>query len=149
MSHPCPEASGRVGPALRVVFGADIGRVFPIDGPEWLIGRSESCHVRLNQPSVSRVHAKIVDLGDNHFVVRDCGAMNGTLLEDVAVAEATLHDGVRLKIGRTIFEYVARHAMPAAVPPNSAGAPPGVAPAAPPLGQSGNPAREPPPRART
>jgi DNA segregation ATPase FtsK/SpoIIIE, S-DNA-T family len=109
MRHARAQHVEKVGPALRVIYGAQVGRVYPIDGPEWLIGRSAACHIRLDQPSVSRVHAKIVDLGHDHLVVRDCGAMNGTLLEDVAVAEATLRDGARLKVGRTIFEYVARH----------------------------------------
>jgi S-DNA-T family DNA segregation ATPase FtsK/SpoIIIE len=109
--------SPQVVPALRVVFGDDVGRVHVVTGAEVLIGRSPACHVRLDQPSVSRVHAKIVE-DRGRLVLRDCGSTNGTHLDDVAVAEAELAYGARVKIGRTIFELVARHGTAdGAVPP--------------------------------
>ncbi len=117
----------QAGPALRVVFGDDVGRVYVLGDAEVLIGRSPACHVFLDQPSVSRVHAKIVRAGER-LLIRDCCSVNGTHLDDVRVTEATLPDRAHLKIGRTIFEVLARHPTEGAPVPPSGAPPPSSAP---------------------
>jgi hypothetical protein len=64
-----------------------------------LIGRSSDCQVTIEDPLVSRQHARILLEGDE-AKVEDLGSRNGVKLNGVAVKQAaTLKDGDRLRIG--------------------------------------------------
>jgi putative peptide zinc metalloprotease protein len=62
------------------------------------IGRGPANTVRLDDPSVSRRHARIVQLGDGPLV-EDLGSRNGTLVDGRPVAQALLLDGSRVRVG--------------------------------------------------
>jgi hypothetical protein len=64
-----------------------------------LIGRSSDCQVTIEDPLVSRQHARILNDGEV-AKVEDLGSRNGVKLNGIAVKqEATLKDGDRLRIG--------------------------------------------------
>ena len=64
-----------------------------------LIGRSAECHVTIEDPLVSRQHAKIVISGDIP-VLEDLGSRNGVKLNGSVLKGPTrLKDGDRLRIG--------------------------------------------------
>ncbi len=64
-----------------------------------LIGRSAECHVTIEDPLVSRQHARIVIDGDD-AVFEDLGSRNGVKVNGQAVRQPTrLNDGDRLRIG--------------------------------------------------
>ena len=44
----------------------------------YLVGRSPGCHVRLDDNSVSGLHAEVVRLTDGRLYVTDRGSTNGT-----------------------------------------------------------------------
>jgi pSer/pThr/pTyr-binding forkhead associated (FHA) protein len=44
------------------------------------IGRSAECHLVLDHPSVSRVHASVAATPEGYLTVRDAGSSNGTFL---------------------------------------------------------------------
>lgn len=70
---------GRRRPAralARVTSGPDAGREFRVEGDALTIGRAATCTVRLSDPTVSRVHARVV-LVDGP-VVCDEGSAHGT-----------------------------------------------------------------------
>lgn len=64
-----------------------------------LIGRSADCHVTIEDPLVSRQHARIVIDGDD-AVFEDLGSRNGVKVNGVSMRAPTkLKDGDRLRIG--------------------------------------------------
>jgi hypothetical protein len=76
-----------------------------------LIGRSADCHVTIEDPLVSRQHARIVIEGDEASF-EDLGSRNGVKVNGVQIKEPTkLKDGDRLRIGTQ--ELVFCHVGPA------------------------------------
>jgi hypothetical protein len=64
-----------------------------------LIGRSSDCHVTIEDPLVSRQHARIVIDGDD-ATLQDLGSRNGVKVNGIAVrGPARLKDGDRLRVG--------------------------------------------------
>jgi two-component system, NtrC family, response regulator HydG len=69
----------------------------------FVIGSVEGCDLRLADPMVSRRHA-LCEVVAGGLRVRDAGSLNGTFVNDVLIAEATLRGGERLRIGGTILD---------------------------------------------
>ena len=93
--------------ALVVIYGLDLGRKFDLTGEETLIGRSSKCDIQIDQESVSRNHAAIANTREG-VKIRDAGSTNGTFINDELVeGERELRNGDLVKIGRTIFKYIA------------------------------------------
>ncbi len=91
--------------ALVLIYGLDLGRKFNLEKKSIIIGRSSKSDIQVDQESVSRSHAKIVQDGEN-FVLSDLGSTNGTYINDDPILEAKLRDGDFIKIGRTIFKFI-------------------------------------------
>ncbi len=99
---------------LIVVQGKPEGKVIPLVGPKFKIGRGETCQLRPNSEQVSREHAEFVLTGDT-VSVRDLGSRNGTLVNGKAVTEACqLKDRDLVQVGPLTFA-VAIAGAPAAV----------------------------------
>jgi Protein of unknown function (DUF3662)/FHA domain len=97
---PAPATGGTGGAALVDTNG---GREYTL-GDRAVIGRLQGSEVEIQDPGASRRHAEIRrDGGD--FVVVDLGSTNGTLVNDRPVSQATLEDGDRITIGRTVLEF--------------------------------------------
>jgi hypothetical protein len=66
-------------PSYRLVMHAGplAGRAFPLDKTEIFIGRDLSNDIVINDPEVSRRHARLF-LQGNNFVIEDLGSTNGT-----------------------------------------------------------------------
>ena len=72
---------------------------FDLVGPEVLMGRSPECHVTLEDPLVSRQHARILIGGDTAQIM-DLGSRNGTRINGQLIeGAALLHDGDRVRLG--------------------------------------------------
>jgi FHA domain len=69
---------------LVVVRGKPEGKVIPLVGPCFKIGRGETCHLRPNSEQVSREHAEFAIVGEL-INVRDLGSRNGTLVNGKAL----------------------------------------------------------------
>jgi hypothetical protein len=95
-----PPSGGRTGGMLVLTDG---GKEYAL-GDRSVIGRLQGSEVEIQDPGASRRHAEIRRDGAD-FVVVDLGSTNGTLVNDQPVAEATLEDGDRITIGRTILEF--------------------------------------------
>ncbi|AGA29467.1 FHA domain-containing protein [Singulisphaera acidiphila] len=106
---------------LIVVQGKPEGKVIPLAGPIFKIGRGETCHLRPNSEQVSREHAEFSVTADK-VVLRDLGSRNGTLVNGKALTEPyTLKDRDLVQIGQLTFaisiEDVPTAAAPIAVAP--------------------------------
>jgi len=85
---------------------AELGKRFPLEQEEMVLGRGSDADLTIDRDSVSRRHAKIVRAGSSYAVV-DLGSTNGTYVNDEPVQERTLRDGDLVKIGNTIFKFLA------------------------------------------
>ncbi len=90
---------------LVVIYGMDLGKKFNLNQPSLTIGRSSKSDVQVDQESVSRSHAKIINTGKT-IILRDLGSTNGTYVNDELIDEYVMRDGDFIKIGRTIFKFL-------------------------------------------
>ena len=67
--------------AFRLVMrtGPTVGKVYPLDKNEVFIGRDLANDISINDPEVSRRHARIF-LQGNNFILEDLGSTNGTMV---------------------------------------------------------------------
>jgi nucleotide-binding universal stress UspA family protein len=87
-------------PCLRVQDGRE---EFLLDKPEVVIGRSRGCEILLDEPLVSRRHAKISVRG-RELLLEDLGSVNGVYHNGTRVERPmVLSEGDRVLIGRTIL----------------------------------------------
>ena len=90
---------------LVVIYGMDLGKKFNLNQSALTIGRSSKSDVQVDQESVSRSHAKIINTGKT-IILRDLGSTNGTYVNDELIDEYVMRDGDFIKIGRTIFKFL-------------------------------------------
>ncbi|MEB2343583.1 MAG: GGDEF domain-containing protein [Deltaproteobacteria bacterium] len=103
-----PERTAGAGGSLVMVHGPTLGRHWPIERLELLIGRDEGCDVVVALETVSRRHC-IVSLDDGTVRVRDLGSTNGTFVDECPLKgdeEVPLASGNRLRTGSVIFKFL-------------------------------------------
>jgi hypothetical protein len=83
-------------PCIRV---EDTGEVIPLRGDVTTVGRGAGADIRLDDPSVSRLHAEIVRRGPYYYIA-DLGlSRNGTRVNGRPVARRVLDDGDVVSFG--------------------------------------------------
>ncbi len=87
---------------LRVISGADRGRVFRELKTPMTIGREEGNTIQLNDERVSRFHVKIQE-DDGRLVVTDLESTNGTRVNGHACSLKILRYGDTIAIGRSVL----------------------------------------------
>jgi hypothetical protein len=98
-----PQAAHQAGllrsPVLGLrVLGSTIEYRLPIEEHEITIGSGEGCSIRLEHPSVSRLHAQIERRGD-HLILTDHDSKNGCYAEGERRAVFHLVPGGRVRLG--------------------------------------------------
>ena len=83
---------------------AEVMRLVALHKPVTHLGRGFSADLRLEDQSVSRRHAIIVDEGDDARILDDRSA-NGTFVNGRRVAEAVLRDRDVIRLGRVALVY--------------------------------------------
>ena len=96
---------------------------FPLPEPGTTIGRGEDNHIGLNDPNISRHHAK-VHAKDNMWVIKDLESTNGMTVNGAQVKHAVLKNGDEICMGPFIFVFEvapddAEWPSPSAVNPSS------------------------------
>jgi hypothetical protein len=77
------------------------------------IGRGTDCDIPLLDPLVAHVHAEILKLPDEQFMLVDLGGSSGTFVSGERVTEYILSDGDEIALGRTRLVFrVAATASP-------------------------------------
>ena len=86
-----------------VMFREDGARVdFPLTKPVTLIGRKDTCDIRIPLAEVSRKHTELV-IDEVSILVKDAGSANGTYVNNKRVMEEKLAPGDHLIIGPVVF----------------------------------------------
>lgn len=80
-------------------------RDFPLTHQKTIVGRKNTCDLRIPLSSVSREHCQI-ELRDDSLYLRDLGSSNGTFYNDERVQETELQAGDRIKVGPVNFAVV-------------------------------------------
>ncbi|MDR1710842.1 MAG: FHA domain-containing protein [Propionibacteriaceae bacterium] len=76
------------------------GYKHPLTDLVLVIGRGTEAGLRINDPGISRQHARIVSTGQG-YVIEDLGSTNGITVDGQKVQSAPLTVGTRLSIGNT------------------------------------------------
>jgi pSer/pThr/pTyr-binding forkhead associated (FHA) protein len=102
------EDVGIKGPALVVrAGGGRAGETFHLSSTRTLIGRSPDCEVFLDDVTVSRKHAVLLE-ENGSFAIQDEGSLNGTFLNRRRIESAKLEDGDELQIGKYRLTFLNR-----------------------------------------
>lgn len=76
----------------------------PLSPPGFTLGRGTEADVRINDPGISRLHARISVQGQSgrpHITIEDMGSTNGIVVDGRRVQAAPLQDGSRIELGNT------------------------------------------------
>ena len=99
---------GLEGPALVVRFGGGrAGESFRPAGARTRIGRSPECEIFLDDVTVSRNHAVLVERS-GQFFVEDEGSLNGTFVNRRRIDNVELANGDELQIGKYRLTFIER-----------------------------------------
>jgi hypothetical protein len=102
------EDVGIKGRALVVRSGGGrTGETFPIAGQRTSIGRSPECDIFLDDVTVSRKHAVLIER-EGALNIEDQGSLNGIFVNRRRIESARLEDGDELQIGKYRLTYFDR-----------------------------------------
>ena len=100
------EELGAEGPALVVRSGGGrSGEHFVPEGDPTTIGRSPDCDIFLDDVTVSRKHAVLVQK-DDAFFIEDQGSLNGTFLNRRRIESARLENGDEIQVGKYKLSFL-------------------------------------------
>lgn len=90
--------------SLVVASGSHEGRVIPLTGPQFLIGRDPQCQLRPASQAISKLHCAVL-IRDGRVYVKDFGSTNGTVVNEQLVqdTEVVVEDGAALRVGPLDF----------------------------------------------
>lgn len=90
--------------SLVVASGVHQGKLVPIIGPQFLVGRDPQCQLRPASQAVSKQHCAVI-VRDGKVYLKDFGSTNGTILNEVVIQgeERELETNDSLKIGPLDF----------------------------------------------
>ena len=91
---------------LVVIYGGTLGRKYELFDDVVTIGRDPDNGIPIEVDCVSRRHARI-ETHDGHKFAVDLKSTNGTYVNDTAVSRERLTSGDLIKIGDTIFKFLA------------------------------------------
>jgi hypothetical protein len=100
------EELGMEGPALVVRSGGGrAGEHFVPQEERTTIGRSPDCDIFLDDVTVSRKHAVLVEKDGTYFI-EDQGSLNGTFLNRRRIESGRLENGDELQIGKYKLSFL-------------------------------------------
>ena len=91
---------------LRVLSGSSAGKELKLKKGQFLIGRSDSCHLRPRSDAVSRKHC-VLFIDDNKIRIRDLKSRNGTILNgEKTQGDVEVKSGDKVVVGPLEFEVL-------------------------------------------
>lgn len=91
---------------LIVVAGRNVGQILPLRKSRLTLGRGVECDVRIEDPGISRRHARIVGDAEGAIQIIDLDSTNGTYVNGRRIQARNLSDGDKIQLGPdTIFKF--------------------------------------------
>lgn len=97
-------AEGTGQPALIGISKPFSGKRYMLTETRYQVGRTHDSDIRLNEPSVSSTHAKIVYSGEQWKVINLLSS-NGTYVNGDKVSESDVYPGDRIRFGGVEFMF--------------------------------------------
>ena len=117
---------------VRFLNGPLAGHVQPLTKASTLIGRANTCDIRVNSANISKEHTRL-EIFDDKLIVSDAGSRNGTFVNGVQTRSSRVKSGDKIGAHDILFEvqkvpdaWAARFAAGAGnfqPPPPNSGAP--------------------------
>jgi pSer/pThr/pTyr-binding forkhead associated (FHA) protein/tetratricopeptide (TPR) repeat protein len=90
---------------IIVIQGTSPHEGYDLIGDEIIIGRDPDCDISLEDPKISREHAKIT-LKDQKFYIADCGSSNGTFVNHKQIVEEKeLTSSDQIQLGDAVLQF--------------------------------------------
>ena len=89
---------------LLCLTGPNKGQSFYLRGERVVVGRGDTCDIKLLDSNVSREHAELKKFGPT-YIITDLGSQNGILINDLKSVQHTLVVGDRVVICSTVFKF--------------------------------------------
>lgn len=104
--------AGQAPPSIVLLVGpaSSVGRQWPIEDTDRIIGRAPSAHIFVDDKSVSKFHAKLVMAGGDVSVI-DLESTNKTVVNGrqiQALVPHKLQNNDQIKVGNIIFKFLER-----------------------------------------
>lgn len=97
---------------LKVIDGSSTGQILQLSGKKIVLGRLPSCEIVLDDASVSRQHAQILE-DDGIFLIEDLRSRNGTQVNRISIRGRTqLRDGDEIKVCDYTFQFLTKSTGP-------------------------------------
>lgn len=102
--------AGQAPPSLVLLVGPSnsVGRQWPIEETDRVIGRSPTCHIYVEDRSVSKAHAKLTLVAGEVSII-DLDSTNKTVVNGRLLAPLVAHkldDNSQIKTGNVIFKFL-------------------------------------------
>lgn len=95
---------------LHVIKGPRAGEVLVLDRADTVLGRSDEADLRIEDPGMSRIHARFSREGDDLFVT-DLDSRNGTMIEGQRIkGRHRLENGELLTLGNVVVRFAIQNA---------------------------------------
>ena len=96
---------------LLQIYPLDLNRrLIELTQERLVVGRDQSSDIVVDDPSVSRRHAKI-DRHENGYTVVDLSSTNGTHVNDVRIDKASLESGDCVQFGSFIYKFLSSNSI--------------------------------------
>ncbi|MGE0763659.1 MAG: diguanylate cyclase [Bdellovibrionales bacterium] len=104
--------AGQAPPSVLLLVGPanSVGRQWPIEDTDRIIGRAPSCHIYVDERSMSKSHAKLV-LANGDVSVVDLESTNKTMVNGKVIAAlqpVRLKNNDQIKMGNVILKFLER-----------------------------------------
>lgn len=92
-------------PKLKIITGPDSGFISDIEKVSFSLGRSKTVDFIIQDPSISRHHATILNENGNYFI-EDNKSNNGLFVNNIKISKKQLSNGDIISIGNSVLEFI-------------------------------------------
>jgi signal transduction histidine kinase len=104
-SHRCAHCGGSLSVALLEVIRGNLAeKVHFLKPRSYTLGRARHNDLSLNEPSISKVHARIVH-EQGRFFIEDQGSLHGVYVNAAKEERAELQPGAQIQVGNVTLKF--------------------------------------------